>query len=235
MIGDMIKEKRLEMGFTQAQLSKLTGIKSTTISNYENNISSPSEENIYKLMEVLKCDANYLFEWEEVKDVKLTVIERNHIKKYRALDEHGKKMVDFTLNEEYDRCTYIEEQEEEPTIMINHSTYKVSAGIGFDLGEDDWETISVPDTPEARKADFALTIKGNSMEPIYFNGDIVLVKSQAAIDIGQIGIYIIEGKGYIKKYGGDRLISLNDEYEDIIFSDYDDDSIRCIGKVIGRV
>ena len=71
------------------------------------------------------------------------------------------------------------------------------------------------------------------MEPIYFDGDIVLVKKQDTIDVGEIGIYTINGKGYIKKYGGDRLISLNAEYDDIEFAD--DDCIKCNGKVIGRV
>lgn len=157
-------------------------------------------------------------------------------KKYRTLDKHGKRMIDIVLNEECNRCMSItEEDDEEPEIEIKHSYYKVSAGTGFDLdSDDDWETISIPDTPEARKADFALTIQGNSMEPVYFNGDIVLVKEQPAIDIGQIGIFIIEGNGYIKKYDGDRLISLNAEYEDIIFAEHDEDRIRCVGRVIGR-
>lgn len=125
---------------------------------------------------------------------------------------------------------------EESRLNINCSTYQVSAGAGFELGEgDEWYEIEVPDTPEARKADFALHIKGNSMEPIYFDGDIVLVKEQPSVDLGQIGIFDIEGNGYIKKFGGDRLISLNAEYDDIVFSDYDEDRIRCFGKVIGRV
>lgn len=235
MIGDKIRERRLEIGLTQAQLSKLTNIKSTTISNYENNISSPSDENIYKLMEVLKCDANYLFEWEEIKDISLSFSEKSHIKKYRILDKYGKKAIDDLLETEYERCTTNAEEDEEQEIEIKHSYYKVSAGTGFNLGNDDeWETIYIPDTLEAQKADFALTIQGDSMEPVYFDGDIVLVKEQSAIDIGQIGIFIIEGNGYIKKYGGDRLISLNAEYDDIIFAEHDEDRIRCIGKVIGR-
>ena len=68
-----------------------------------------------------------------------------------------------------------------------------------------------------------------------FDGDIVLVKEQPSVDLGQIGIFDIEGNGYIKKFGGDRLISLNAEYDDIEFSDYDEERIRCLGKVIGRV
>lgn len=237
MIGDKIRERRLELNLTQAQLSKLTNIKSTTISNYENNISSPSDENIYKLMKVLKCDANYLFEWEEEKTFSLSFLEKNQIAKYRQLDDYGKEAVDSILNIEYSRCTSIpESDDDEQKIEIRHSIYKVSAGTGFDLGNnDDWETIYIPDSPEGQKADFALTIQGNSMEPIYFDGDVVLVKEQSAVDIGQIGIFTIEGEGYIKKYGGDRLVSLNAEYDDIIFSDYDEDRIRCVGKVIGRI
>lgn len=127
-------------------------------------------------------------------------------------------------------------KDDNDTIQIRHSFYKVSAGLGFDLDEgDNWEMISVPDTPEARKADFALTIKGDSMEPVYRSGDIVLVKQQDAVDVGEIGIFIVDGSGYIKKFGGDRLISLNAEYDDILFKDYDSDYMRCAGKVIGRV
>ncbi len=104
MIGDKIRERRLELSLTQVQLAMLTGIKKNTISNYENNISSPNEENILKLMEALKCDANYIFEWNESEDINLSVSERKNIKKYRTLDEHGKKVVDKILDIEYERC-----------------------------------------------------------------------------------------------------------------------------------
>ena len=127
-------------------------------------------------------------------------------------------------------------EREEPTIEIRHSYYKVSAGTGYNLDDyNQWDTIEVPDTPEANKADFALTISGDSMEPVYYNGDIVLVRSQSAVDNGEIGIFIVEDSGYIKKYGGDRLISLNAAYDDIMFSDYNPEDIRCMGLVIGRV
>ncbi|MDE7193877.1 MAG: S24 family peptidase, partial [Oscillospiraceae bacterium] len=86
---------------------------------------------------------------------------------------------------------------------------------------------------ETRRADFALTIQGDSMEPVYHDGDIVLVKQQDAVDVGQIGIFVLNAAGYIKKNGGDRLISLNEKYDDILIEEYDD--CRCVGKVIGRV
>lgn len=126
------------------------------------------------------------------------------------------------------------DEPEQEHIKIMHSYYKVSAGRGFDLsGDEEWEEIEIPDTHEARKADYALTIQGDSMEPIYYNGDIVLVKKQDSVEIGQIGIFVLDGSGFIKKYSGDRLISLNEKYDDLILENYSD--CRCDGRVIGRV
>lgn len=156
------------------------------------------------------------------------------IHKYKELDYFGKKAVDELLDTEYSRCTTPDE-DEQPTIRIKHSYYKVSAGRGFLLGDgDNWSDneIEVPDTPDARKADYALTIQGDSMEPVYYDGDVILVKEQNDVDIGQIGIYRLNGEGYIKKNGGDRLISLNGIYDDIIINEYDE--CQCLGKVIGR-
>ena len=126
------------------------------------------------------------------------------------------------------------EEQQEPIVLLRHSLYMVSAGTGFDLDEgDSWDEIPVPDTPEARKADFCITVSGNSMEPKFFNEDVVLVKQTSSIDEGEIGIFRIGQKGYIKKYGGDRLISLNPNYSDILFSDYDFEDISCCGLVLG--
>ena len=119
-------------------------------------------------------------------------------------------------------------------ISIRCSTYKVSAGRGFGLGSgDDWEEIEIPDTPKARRADFAIEIKGDSMEPLFSDGDIILVKEQGDVDEGEIGVFVLNGDGYIKKKGNRCLISLNDKYDDIEIGEYDD--FRCSGKVIGRV
>ncbi len=233
MIGDMIKAKRIELGLTQAQLSKETGIKSTTISNYENNISSPSDENIYKLMEALKCDANYLFEWEKVKDIQLSVNEKTHIKKYRKLDTYGKKIIDHNLDVEYERCVSASKRNNPPTIELRYSRLPVSAGAGEFLDEENIEIRYFPDTPEARQADIVIPVSGDSMEPKYYDGDELFVRLQPAVNIGEVGIFTKGGSGYVKEYADDRLISLNPDYDDIYPEEGFD--VRCIGKVIGKV
>ena len=49
------------------------------------------------------------------------------------------------------------------------------------------------------------------------------------IRIGEIGVFTIDGMGYVKKRGESSLISLNPEYDPIPFSE----NTRCNGKVIG--
>lgn len=123
-----------------------------------------------------------------------------------------------------------------PTLEIKHSIFKVSAGVGEMLTDaDTWGNIVVTDTPLSRKADYALTISGDSMQPDFNNGDIVLVREQPAVNVGDICVYTLAGKGYIKKFCGDRLISLNPDYEDIMLSEYSIDDIKCNGLVLGKL
>ena len=71
------------------------------------------------------------------------------------------------------------------------------------------------------------------MMPHFKDGDVVLVRSQPYVNVGEIGIFVIDGNGYIKERGDDRLISINPEYDDIYFEE--DQDIRCKGLVIGTL
>lgn len=222
----------------QTDLCSYLGINTSTMTNWKNRNTDPPSKYIIPICEFLDVTPYYLLTGEE-KSPSLPDDELELLKYYKELpDREQQRLIGraSALAEVYkEQVTQIIEVET-PMIEIRHSIYKVSAGTGYNLDDgDQWDTIEIPDTPEANRADFALTISGDSMEPVYYDGDIVLIKSQPAIDNGEIGIFIIENDGYIKKYGGDRLISLNAAYDDIMFSDYDPDDIRCVGLVIGRV
>lgn len=107
-IGSRIKELRERNGLSRNELATMLGVTVGAISNYENDVSSPKEPILFKIIENLNCDANYLFQ-DSVKiktqQNDVTLAEYDHIKKYRALDEHGKEMVDFTLTKEWERST----------------------------------------------------------------------------------------------------------------------------------
>ncbi len=234
----------------------------TANGTYWKNGSAPSSDIVVKLAEFLGVSTDYLLLGKKETKMEITPDAVELISAYNSVDMVGKAMIKeraLTLAELATERAYKEraaeqlkktaqitapaadeqpepedDETKQPLIKIMHSFYKVSAGRGFDLsGDEDWEEIEIPDTREARKADYALTIQGDSMEPIYYDGDIVLVKKQDAVEIGQVGIFILDGSGFIKKYNGDRLISLNEKYDDILLKDYSD--CRCDGRVIGRV
>lgn len=119
-IGSRIKELRENKNISRNEFATMIGVTIGAISNYENDVSSPKEPILFKIIETLGCDANYLF--QDVVKIKalqndVTLAEYDMVKKYRALDEHGKKMVDFTLQNEWERST----QSIEGQIMLSKS------------------------------------------------------------------------------------------------------------------
>ena len=223
-------------GREQQELTNYLNLKKTAYSDWKSGKSDSYRKYIVEIAEFFDVSIDYLvYGKEKNTSLNLPEDEAELLKYYKQLPE--KEKIRLVSRAEAIADMYAEAAPEpvHPKISIKHSIYSVSAGTGDMLDTDEWDTIDVPDSPEARKADFCLTIHGNSMEPVYYNGDIVLVKEQQSVGKGQIGIFIIEGCGYIKKFGGDRLISLNEEYDDILLSDYDPEDIRCSGLVIGRV
>lgn len=108
-----------------------------------------------------------------------------------------------------------------------------SAGTGIFLDSDCYDVIAIPDNYTNRKANFAVWVDGHSMEPRFNDGDLVLVRQQPQVDVGEIGIFIVNGEGFIKKLGEGELISLNPDYENIPLNEWDD--ISCKGRVLGKL
>lgn len=63
MIGDRIKERRIELGITQTELAAKVGYGSkVSISKIESNQRDVPREKIIPLTEALQCDISYLLE-----------------------------------------------------------------------------------------------------------------------------------------------------------------------------
>ena len=234
--GTRLKKRREELGLKQAELGQMLGITGSAIGNYENDISSPKAEILYQVFDVLKCDANYLFQDEmkklEVED--FSVNEKNMVKKYRTLDKYGKEMVLGVLKFEFKRCR--EQEKNEITaplsvdiIYLQEPIQTASAGFGQLADDETSETIAVIRNQYTSKADYIMRVSGDSMEPKFFDGQEVLVREQPAVEPGEIGIFIIGGERFIKTYRGDYLESANPNYPNVKFDEYS----KCIGKVLG--
>lgn len=103
-IGIRIRALRERNGFTQEQLAKQLGITAAAVGNYEQDISFPRGEVMYRLFRALNCEPNELFidyytEKDEVGE---------HLRKYRELDDHGKELVNACTDIEHRRCTELE-------------------------------------------------------------------------------------------------------------------------------
>lgn len=236
-IGSRIKEARMALNYTQSELAEALEITTGAVANYENEVSIPKPEILYKLMNVLKCDANYLYQDmynSKNNDFIISSNEQSFIKKYRSLDGYGRKAINNLLEVEYERCNTV--IEEDTPLYITKPYYAVgaSAGNGEYLFDDlDCTAISLPDTPLNNKADLVIAVKGHSMEPTYYDGDKLLVKKQLELNIGDIGVFIINGESFVKELGKDRLISHNKQYQDIYCDEYD--NMITVGKVIGTI
>lgn len=125
-------------------------------------------------------------------------------------------------------------QSKERKIVVPFYETPASAGIGSWLNDEtptEWVTVSKND--KSITADFMLEVRGDSMQPKFFDGDRVLVKQSDSIYEGEIGVFILNNESYIKKMGRGELVSLNPAYEPIKLTEYDD--IRCAGKVIDTI
>lgn len=166
-------------------------------------------------------------------DSALTVDEQSLINKYRALDEFGQDTVNAVLECENKRC--ISQQEMRDYISDCNIIYlplpiqPASAGTGEFADDETTEHIPVLRNVWTQKADYALRVHGDSMEPDMHDGDLLLVRAQPAVEIGEIGIFIHCGERFVKIYRGEYLESLNDKYENINI----EADTRCIGKAIG--
>ncbi|KAJ46281.1 peptidase S24-like protein [Staphylococcus aureus 917] len=232
---DRLKQIMSERKISQSELSRRTGIGRNSISDYLNGKYEAKQDKVFELAKALNVNEAWLMGFDISKNRK---IENNDIASiYSKLTSPRQKNVLNYANEQLD------EQNTKGDNIVDINSYKqdriavnvngcVSAGVGERLhGETLFtEMVKAPIPPH----DLALKVNGDSMEPMFKDGEIIFVEKTHNIKNGQIGIFIIEEEAYVKKVfvEDDRLtlVSLNKEYRDLHF--YRNESVRLVGKVI---
>lgn len=238
---DNLKSARKKSGMTQKEVSTALGISPNTYKNYEQGTREPNGDTIVALANLFNVSTDYLLGRPGAEPPKdpidnlMTVdeMEADIMRRWMGLDEKARESFLQVLRD----IVHADDERKRAAIKLTPKTFevkqheaKVSAGVGFDLeDEEHWTQLDVIDCQEAHEADFAIEVDGDSMEPEYHDGDFVLVEIDPDVPIGKVGIFADNEKGYIKMRGKDRLISLNPEYDDIPLSE----DMRCIGRVIG--
>lgn len=230
---DILKALRKSKGFANAkEFCDMVDISYNTYQNYETGKRLPTAEMLMKISDFYGVTTDYLLGREPqlnpLAEISVNVDDDKFIEIYSQLPEYAKQVFIDTMI----KLSEAAAQKKQKIINLPKSVLKASAGTGNWLDEQQLESVSVLDTPQTKKANLIIEVDGDSMEPLYSNGDNVLVNTKAEVSVGDIGIFIVDGNGYIKKLGENRLISVNPEYDDIFPTEYSD--FRCVGKVLGK-
>lgn len=231
-LNERLKEIRVQHGFTMKALCDKTGMPLRTYQNYEAGIREPSLSAIISLADVYNTTTDFLLGRAPQTDPIQLLMAQNVLtpqeieEQFSALPEDLQAIVLALIKAMKARREQM--QQSRPSIQMRKHLNKAAAGFGYDLSSgDEWAEITVLDTPQARSADFAVEVDGDSMLPDYHDGDIVLVKRDPDVPVGEVGLFVHDGMGYIKERGKKCLISRNPDYPDI------EGEAQCIGLVIG--
>ena len=237
MIGDTLKALRKEKGLTIAESAERFGVAPRTYSSYEAGEREPNISLINQFADFYGVTTDYLLGREPAPDPfgdldLSTADEQEVFEKYMTLPDHIRAVILDVLIQLADAARARRELANRPIIMtIKRHINKAAAGSGYDLADhDQWERVTVVQTDEAERADFAVEVDGDSMLPEYHDGDLALIVLADDVEVGQVGLFMQNGKGFIKQKGEHYLISINPDYPNIY---PEDGEIVCRGRVIG--
>ena len=228
--GQKLLKWRTARGLSQLKLANILGVRMTYIGHWENGRARPDMNMVPKICDALQITTDEFFGRVE----KYSFEEQLLIRKYRELSLSEKKILQSLLDamKEY-RNEGIDEKPLYTYIKLLRNDQPVCAGVFNPLDSDECgEYVTVKKNNLTERADEIITVCGDSMEPTYHDGDELLVQHTDHVDIGEIGIFVINGEGFVKELRRNGVYSHNaGKYPFRRFVDGDD--VRCVGRVIG--
>jgi SOS-response transcriptional repressor LexA len=231
-----------EKGISKSELARQSGIPYTTIDGwYKKSFDGVRLETLQKLANFFDVSIDFLVNGAAEQ---LTLEETRLVSKYRRLDRHGKRITDYVIDEELRRIATEQHEKlsystvSEEIKMIPLYLTAAAAGLATPIEGNDFEMIEVgPKVP--RRAQYAIRISGDSMEPMISDGDIVYcAKDGISLSDGDVGIFCVDGAYYCKQYrtDGDNmyLISVNRNRSDTDITIWGSGNRRAtfLGKVL---
>ena len=228
-ICERVRHYRTLRKIEQKELARQLNITPNSVSNWECGRSRPDVSLLPELCRVLEITPFELMGMHN--PAVYSEHERLHMDKYRKLAGRDRYLVDNMM----DSMLVMREAENSPKLIrLPYFEKPLAAGIGDPTEfEGLSEEIYLYETDEYRRADYVFRVNGDSMEPDYRSGDLVLVErvpSGLTLQEGEIGAFIVGNEMYIKEYRADGLHSLNKKYDVLKFDA--DQAVYLIGKVL---
>lgn len=211
-IGQRIRMKREELGFTQEDVAKQVGCAIQTIYKYENEIvTNIPLDKIGKIAKALSVAPAYLMGWESApaqsSDTASALPSPVEMEKYGLRPIEMKRFP-----------------------MLG----KIACGEPIYCNQD-YETFI--EASANIKADFCLEAKGDSMiNARIFNGDIVFIRAQNDVENGEIAAVVIDDAATLKRvYKYQNSIELraeNPTHKPINLEGVEMETVRILGKAV---
>ena len=231
--GEIIRRRRTALGLNQAELAERVGVSRNTVAGWETNHSRPDLGTLPALCRALKISLNAFFGLEK----KRTAEENRVLEVFSELEAQDRESILWQMEALRDRRAE-QRRMKKPVpipkvVTLFRNELGAAAGFGAALGEAQGEKMVLLADRDTERADEVITVCGRSMEPTFYDGDQVLVQHTKELREGEIGIFLVDNEGYIKEYRKDGLHSHNPEFRTMTF--HEDQSVRCLGRVIGKV
>lgn len=219
---NILKEKRLEKNMTLEQVGNLIGVGKSTVRKWENGmIENMGRDKIILLSRALNISPLDILEMntddgkEDIKDIYLRLNKENQAIVY-----------DFAKSKLDEQNTVSDNIVPFPTTLNIDAV--VSAGTGE--WQDDNFKEEIEYDGQIPPHDYVVRVNGDSMLPLFEDNQILFVRKTSDVRDGQIIVCMLNNETYVKKIMGNRLVSLNKKYKDILINEYDD--FKVIGVVV---
>lgn len=216
-----LKKRRLEKDLSQVEIAEILGINKSSYSSWESGRAKPNQKNLAALADILDVDITYFESEYNIVNNYLQLTPENQVRAEDYVEE-------LLLSEQTSNVT--------PLFSVQVlADIQLSAGLGEGFF-DEFETETVYSDEEQYGYDIAAWIEGDSMEPVYKNGEVALIRSNGFDYDGAVYALSWNDSVYIKKLyrdeDGFRMVSLNKDYPEK-FIPYEDEP-RIVGLVVGH-
>jgi len=260
-IGKALQKMRNNANMTCVDVARRLGNSEKTVSAWEQGHGQPDVHTLIRLCEIYDLSSINELVGHVVESNLLNTLrveEKSLVNTYRKLTTNSKQIVMTVAHMELKHIDSTKQADSQIRVLqkskrdveasidrllsrktpaekekyLKVYTQRAAAGYGNYVDDSDFEEVSVKHLPNG--TEFGVRISGDSMQPDIFDGDIVFVKRQPSIEVGEIGIFIHDGDAYCKQlvYNDDiyYLRSLNSKYKDIAALN---DATYTVGKVLG--
>ena len=193
-VGRCIAAARRERGLSLRRLSELlesygVGVTAAAISKWEVGGAVPNAYQLLALCHALEIEDGLRRFSDAAPEGELNALGLRKLRDYRS---------DLVASGRYRPRANLTEIR---MIEMPVSRIPVSAGTGAFLEADSFERIPFPAGTIPAGAEFGLRVSGDSMEPVYQDGQIVWVQRCSRLQLGEVGVFLYDGDGYLKVYG----------------------------------